>query len=70
MQTTSDIKNLTNVNIGIFQKIEDCEGGVILYAGSSFIRVNTIYMYVDLSVWNLFTDINVLSNKIEVYVWK
>jgi hypothetical protein len=36
MQTMSD-KNLTYVNIGIFLKIEDCEGGVILYAGSSFI---------------------------------
>jgi hypothetical protein len=35
-------KNLTNVNIGIFQKIEDCEGGVVFYAGSSFIRVNTV----------------------------
>jgi hypothetical protein len=31
------------VNIGIFLKIEDCEGGVILYAGSSFIRVNMVF---------------------------
>jgi hypothetical protein len=30
------------VNIGIFLKIEDCEGGVILYAGSSCIRVNLV----------------------------
>jgi hypothetical protein len=38
-------KNLTNVNIGIFLKIEDCEvvGGVILYAGLSFIRINTVF---------------------------
>jgi hypothetical protein len=32
-------KNLTNVNIGIFLKTEDCEGG----GGSSFIRVNTVF---------------------------
>jgi hypothetical protein len=32
------------VNIGIFLKIEDCEGGVVLYAGSSCIRVNTVYI--------------------------
>jgi hypothetical protein len=32
------------MNIGIFLKIEVCEGGgVILYAGSYFIRVNTVY---------------------------
>jgi hypothetical protein len=36
MQAVSD-KNLTNVNIGIFLKIEICEGG------SSFIRVNTVF---------------------------
>jgi hypothetical protein len=35
MQTMSD-KNLTNVNIGIFLKIEDFEGGL------SFIRVNMV----------------------------
>jgi hypothetical protein len=35
MQTINDI-NLTDVNIGIFLKIEDCEGG------SSCIRVNTV----------------------------
>jgi hypothetical protein len=27
MQTVSD-KNLTNVNIGIFLKVADCEGGL------------------------------------------
>jgi hypothetical protein len=30
------------VNIGIFLKIEVCEGGVIFYAGSSFIQVNMV----------------------------
>jgi hypothetical protein len=29
MQTMSD-KNLTNVNIGIFLKTEDCEGGRLI----------------------------------------
>jgi hypothetical protein len=33
------------VNIGIFLKIEDYEGEVILYAGSSFIQVNTVLSF-------------------------
>jgi hypothetical protein len=31
----SDIKTLTNANIGIFLKTEDCEVGVVLSAESS-----------------------------------
>jgi hypothetical protein len=34
------------VNTGIFLKIEDCEGGVVLYAGLSFIQVNTVFILV------------------------
>jgi hypothetical protein len=48
MQTTSDIKNLTNVNIGILQKIEDCEGGVIFYSSK----------YGNCLFWKLFSDIS------------
>jgi hypothetical protein len=42
------------VNISIFLKIQDCEGGVILYAGSSCIRVNTVgvcvYIYIYIQI--------------------
>jgi hypothetical protein len=50
---TSDIKNPTNMNIDIFQKIEDCEGGggslicrVVFY--SSKYGIHTIQIKSDL----------------------
>jgi hypothetical protein len=33
-------KNVTNIKIGIFLKTEVCEGG------SSFIRVNAVFLYI------------------------
>jgi hypothetical protein len=54
-------KNLTNVNIGIFLKIEDREGG------SSCIRVNTVASFRNCGT--SFIDCPVAMNPIRYYIW-
>jgi hypothetical protein len=38
--------------IDIFLKIEVCKGGVVLYAGSSFIRVNMVFYIILFNLMN------------------